>query len=152
MNRRLLYKYNQQLEEKLINPNASPSTFWSITSKYMGSKSYNIPSLLHDEEVISDNRQKAIIFNDFFASISHMSQPDYERTLPDDAATHPVKLLPPNILEHEVYYTLIKLDESKATGPDTICNKILKHTALAISYPLAFIFNKSLSASVFPSS
>jgi hypothetical protein len=43
------------------------------------------------------------------------------------------------------------LDEQKGPGPDGISPLILKKLALAVSTPLTFLFNLSLSSGIFPS-
>ncbi len=56
------------------------------------------------------------------------------------------------ILQSDVYDTLMSLNTKKATGPDNIGNLFLKNCAPSISHVLTRIFNLSLSLGQFPDS
>ena len=57
-------------------------------------------------------------------------------------------LLP--VTEEEVEKELLKIDPSKSTGFDDLNPKVIQQIAPLIKYPLALIFNKSLSQGVVP--
>ena len=54
------------------------------------------------------------------------------------------------ILPAEVESVLNSLPLGKASGPDTVNNKILKELSVELSSPFADLFNQSLSTSTFP--
>jgi len=53
---------------------------------------------------------------------------------------------------HEVYYSLMHLKNSRASGLDGIDSKILKISAIFISSPLTFIYNMCITQNYFPKS
>ena len=58
--------YNN-LAKKLNNPNTSSKTYWSIMKTFVnGKKTLIIPPLLVNNNLFSNFREKANIFNDFF--------------------------------------------------------------------------------------
>ena len=56
----------------------------------------------------------------------------------------------PPITDEEVYSHLLNFETHKATGLDGLSHKILKISANFITPSLTKVFNKSLSAGVFP--
>ena len=55
-----------------------------------------------------------------------------------------------SVSELDVFEALSSLDVSKASGPDGICAKLLKHCAIALYQPLHYIFSLSLSQCYLP--
>ena len=106
-----------------------------------------ITRLLHNDEVITSDDDKANISNAYFTSISCIDEtlliPD---NIPDCGSfLHDV------ISEQDVTDVIkcLKLDE--ACVPDHISHKLLKESLPVISKPLANLFNISLCKSIFPS-
>ena len=103
--------------------------------------------LVLNGKLITDDRDKADIFNRFFASQSTLD--DRQAHIPNDT---PVRfdrfdqLVQPKI----VYDILSKLDPAKVSGPDGISNRIIKEAALPLAEPLSHIFNYCLSLGMFP--
>ena len=53
--------------------------------------------------------------------------------------------------EHEIEVELKRLNPRKSAGADMICSKILRCCRDNISYPLMYIFNKSMEDATYPS-
>ena len=81
--------YNNQLASKLNKPETSPRTYWSILKSFYSEKKITlIPVLLHKNKLISDFREKANFFNNFFASqytifANNSTVPDIQSTKPN---------------------------------------------------------------------
>ena len=112
-------------------------------------KNDNIPPLLSNGTVLTDDQEKATLLNDHFAQQSTLN-------IPDDRLPPPITTVPVTTLEqittneHEVLQILNSLDPNKSTGPDGIPVKFLKMTALLIAKPLSELFMKSLSLGIYP--
>jgi hypothetical protein len=141
--------YELKLLESLNTVNANSGHWWKCLRKLQGKGTSNpIPPLNCGDKVVTDMKEKADIFNDYFVSHS---------TIDVDATWEPGT--PPasdfsidNIATSadEVHKILSHLDVAKATGPDGIGCKLLREAAPCISAPLARIFNYSLSQAQFP--
>lgn len=145
-------RYYNSIIPTLQNPDLNPKKWWSLTKSLLNNKTQTaIPPLFEQSSVVTDAAQKAEIFNVFFAQNSR---------LPPHAANHPLpafeyltnqRLDNLSITSDEVNKVLASLNVSKATGPDTIGNFLLKICARAIAEPLTRLFNYSLQTHKFPS-
>ena len=108
-----------------------------------------IPQLLHCDQLVSDDKHKADILNDYFASCWNT----LEKPL-DELIFHDTDNLPPfedTIISAEQVFNLIsQLDTNKANGPDGISAFMLKSTASSIASPLAKLFSCSILTGKFP--
>ncbi len=142
--------YDDNLLNKLSNAPPSSKTWWKICKHISGLKSSftTIPPLLHDNELIFDDIDKANAFNDFFVSQTQLN--DSNTRLPNLTANdHLLQNI--EISENDVEDILKCLDTSKATGPDLISPRVLKEASSVLKYPLCRLFNLSLSTATFPS-
>ena len=61
-------KYYARLSKKLLDPQTSPKSYWSILKTFLNNgKIPCIPPLLHQDKCIIDFKDKAEMFNNFFA-------------------------------------------------------------------------------------
>ena len=136
-------------DQLLADADTSSKKWWSTYKKVISEKQseYNAP-LMNDNKIITDNKEKADLFNEYFIGQS---------TLDESRANLPVgepqclyQIDPKNVDPVDVYSVLISLDTSKATGPDGIGNRLLKEAAVPIAEPLSQLFNFSLSVGKFP--
>ena len=55
------------LSRKLAKQKSNPKTYWSVLKRFFNSKKIPlIPSLLHENKLVTDFREKAEIFNSYF--------------------------------------------------------------------------------------
>ena len=74
-------QFYERINLKLINPNTSPKTYWSILkSLFCDKKIPVIPHLVHNNEIITDFKSKADLFNSQFSR--QCSLVDNDSTLP----------------------------------------------------------------------
>ena len=92
--------------------------------------------------------EAARILNEFFHSVL-IEEGDFV-DVDENRFDQPVKLEDVQFPVEKVLDTLRKLKPEKAQGPDGISPKILKECALTLCYPLAMIFNKSMTEMKLP--
>ena len=86
----------------------------------------SIPAVHHNGVSVSDNAQKAELFNTYFSK--HSSLPDNLPSLPPFYYKTDARLENINISEGTVQQILTNLNTGSATGPDGIGNRILRAT------------------------
>ena len=144
-------KYYANLSDKLQDPEIGHKRWWGIIKSLYGNKIHsNIPTLLEGDQMITDAKEKAKLFNDYFCSVCQIENGD--AALPSIPPFQNFKHLA-NIStsEQEINILLRNVDLSKACGSDGIGNFILKICADFIAVPLCRIINESLLEGVYPS-
>ena len=128
--------------------------FWHLAKTFLGNQTGIIipPLTTHADILLSDNKAKADLFNQYFAS---------QCKLPPSADTDDLPLLNGNTISNiddinfdviDVYKILLSLKSSKATGPDQIGNIILRNCAAPLSEPFFQIFKTCISEGTYPAS
>ena len=60
--------YYSNLSTKLVKQKSNPKIYWSVLKRFLNNKKIPcIPSLFHENKLVTDFRKKANIFNSFFA-------------------------------------------------------------------------------------
>ena len=108
-----------------------------------------IPTLIEGDRVLSNDIDKATLLNEYFVSQSipprsNLGLPQFEYKT--QARLGLIKVNPTLVKN-----VLLKLNVTKASGPDRIGNRILKECAESLCVPLSNLFNKSLNNGFFPS-
>ena len=141
--------YENKLLDILENSNEINKKWWNVSKKLMGKKvTHFIPPLLENDNVVTDNKEKANLLNEYFASISTVDSTG--KSVPNIFEN------PPNALENvtctsEQVQSIIKsLDQNKASGHDNISARMLKLSATYISNSLSSLINRSISSGKFP--
>ena len=101
-----------------------------------------------NNDLISDDYEKACLLNNYFCSISTLndsntSKPDFP--LRTNATLDFFQITPSKVLD---ILQILKL--GKASGLDSISHHMLKKTCNTVCVPLSLLFNLSLSKSEFP--
>ena len=145
-------KYYSDISEKLLNPSTCTKTYWKLTKMVYGSKvAKGIPDLVDDESNVSDNYEKASLFNKYFTDQCSLPPGSDADPLPEFKLLTDSKLDLIFTTPDEVRKILQTLNTCKASGPDGISNKILKECAHSLCVPLARLFNLSFQSGKFPS-
>ena len=157
--RNLVTKLNKYLHSqfilsqvnKLVNKKQNPQAYFQTLGNLTGRKhAQPIPPLVKpDGETVTDDKDKALLLNDYFASQTQLDL-STEQTLPNLHARSVPALDTIQVNEREVLSLINSLDPNKSTGPDEIPTKWLKFAAVLISEPMTKLFNKSLSEGIFP--
>ena len=141
--------YYQNISDKLTNQTTLPKTYWKLTKAIYGTKQISgIPTLIDKNLYISNDQEKADLLNDYFVHQSLL--PTTHTILPPLTYITQSRLSTINITPEIVWKLLLKLDTSKATGPDCVSNKLLKSCADSLCFPLSELFNKSMKLGIFP--
>lgn len=150
-NRRAKCHYFNRVIPILENPNTNAKQFWSLTKSLLNNKSQSgIPPLAEENSIITDCTQKAELFNHYFAKQTQLPPHASVHPLPDFSYSTDERLSEIVCTPNEILKILASLNPSKATGPDTIGNYLLKITAASIAEPLSRLFNHSLNKHTFP--
>ena len=146
--RKSQHHYYKNISLKLQHEPTSSKAWWKYVKILSGEEviQTNCP-LWNDGILIYDQKEKADLMNDFFASITTLEDSD---TFPTENIVPSPPIPELAISSDDVYKILSTLDISKATGPDLIGNKFLKICALPLSPILAKLFNRSLQEAHFP--
>ena len=127
----------------------NPKQFWKYVSSKTKSKGKIVDLHNPDGNLVTDDRGKAEILNNHFASVFTKEDKSYMPTL--DIKTKHLKILETIDISLETLTKNLKsLNISKASGPDGINARILRETADQLAPALKIIFEKSLDEGVLP--
>jgi hypothetical protein len=129
-----------------------PKLWWKTVKQLLGyAQDTSIPTIEHNNVVITDSIGKAEAFNSFF--VSHSNIDTSNASLPDETSEDNNNTLETlNVTEEDVYQILKSLDTNKAIGLDGVSPKLLKLCAEEIVPSLTRLFNLSLQSGIFPES
>ena len=137
----------------LINFRKTWQTINDTLNRKRRSKDFPQEFILSNGKIISDHKQIANEFNDFFISIGEPECQNKDATytfskyLPEKANTN---LLFKTVTEEEIGNIINSLKPKVSTGIDSISNKLLKEIKEAIVIPLTIIINQMLMTGIFP--
>jgi hypothetical protein len=130
---------------------------WSLKNGFLGRQKKthtNIREIIVDDANISDNRQIAESFNDFFVNIGKKLASEINDS-PDETSMNNLTSSPESIFTFteistvEVISEILKLKESKSTGIDNIPANVLKISANVSGRSMTKILNISLKSRIF---
>ena len=140
----------------LKNNKKDPRTLWKTLNNIIpGNKNNNsFPQSVTTEEgiEISDKKEIAKTFNDFFSSVGSKLAASFNFS--DTSHINPPVNENPfsfsDVTKSSVQKLISKLDNNKATGLDGISVRALKAGSPILSYYLTYLFNMSLSSGYVP--
>ena len=145
--------------KKNMKSDRVPNSIPPVLVASVGDRQYNcyshliktLPSFhfyLITAKLFTKKHTKSNIFNEDFSSQCQLDDPDLPLPPFSHLSDNPLHNLV--LSEKDIIDPLKTLNVSKASGPDGISPRMLKHTALSISPVLAKLFNLSLQTSYFP--
>ena len=144
-------EYISELDNRISSAgNFGSKDWWKLVRSFISNKGMpqdDIPPLEKNNTVYYSPKDKATIFNEYFASQCSVTDEGNDLPILDN---FPVSIEELVLTTDTVLETLKRLDGSKAVGPDLIHNKLLIVDADAICQPLTRLFNGSLSEGKFP--
>ena len=144
--------YYKSISDKILSESCNSKSYWTLVNSLMNSDSpdnHSIPPIQVGEDLISDMKQKAEVFNNYFCCQSDLN--DSGKPLPNIPNRRTTGLSHITITENEVEDILKIQDTSKATGPDLLNPRLLKEAYSILKYPFCRLFNLSLEQGRFPS-
>lgn len=146
-------KYHESICEKIKTSQFASKNWWTLIKQltHLSNKPSNLNILVENDIAITDDREKADLLNNFFASQSTLDDkncPSLENI--ENPVLNYCTIESIQISVSDVKDLLKLIDTSKATGPDSISPKILKEAYNELAYPLSKIFNLSLACNTFP--
>ena len=144
-------KYFLRLTQKLNTIQKSSKAYWALLKIFLNNRKIPvIPPTFHNNKFATDFKEKAELFNFFFAKQCSLIKND--STLPPllhfltDKHLSTVKFVNIDILK-----IIQNLNPSKAHGHDKISIRMLKLRGSSLGRPLELIFNDCLVNGIFPS-
>ena len=138
-----------RLADNLKNNTNAPRDWWKTLKTFIKpSQRVLIPPLKKDGCIYSDSKDKADIFNTFFANQSSLD--DSNASLPDITPVPQSVIEPFTFTPTEVESVLKSLKTGKAAGPDAVNNRLLIELAQPLASPLCDLFNYSLFSGKVP--
>ena len=133
-----------------MDSTTSPKAYWSILKTILNNKKIPyFPPIYHNNNCITDFKEKSQIFNDFFAK--QCTLVENTTKLPTNFFKRTNNFLPIISLTKDGIAKIIKnLNPNKAHGFDMISIRILKICGDSILKPLELIFKSSLENGKFP--
>ena len=123
-------RYYSCLSKKLMEPSTSPKTYWSVLKSFHNNKKIPcIPPIFHENRFVTNFKEKAELFNSFFAKQCSVTDNRYI----------------------DIEKVIQSLDPNKAHGHDMISIRMLKICGKSIIKPLLIIYKKCLEKGCFSS-
>ena len=123
--------------------------WWHILKSLLGqTNDSDFPPLHVGSRIITDNKEKATAFNDFFTGAAQLD--DTNAQLPEYHANNDVSLEDITVSNQDVIDQIEALDTTKAYGPDGLSPVFLKEGKVAIAPVLTKIFNLSIKKGMVP--
>ena len=143
-------QYYTRSSQKLLDPKTSQKSYWSILKTFLNNKKIPcIPPLLHQDKFVADFKEKASIFNNFFANqysiVSNNSKLPVTLTRKTHESLSKIDFLTDYILK-----IIRNLDPNKAHGHDMISIRMINICDTSICRPLKLIFQAFLESGKFP--
>jgi hypothetical protein len=148
--RKAQFDYENKRDQTLATEAGTcPKKWWRLAKELLGmSQASQIPALMVDGNVITDNREKAEAFNKSYLETSVLK--DDAKDLPPPPEPDHDQLTEIVVTHEDVYKVLLNLKSDKAFGPDEISPRLLKEARPSIVTSLTRLFNMSLVQEVFP--
>ena len=142
-------KYLQSQGAELTDPSTGSKKYWKILNTFLNKcKIPRIPPLFENGSFVTDCREKATIFNNYFAK---QCTPFLTNSVLPTLAYHTNNRLSHfNITKEEVENILKVLNVNKAHGPDIITAQMIKLCYSEVCEPLQVIFQNILNTGIFP--
>ena len=144
-------KYFSRLTHKLSTIQKSSKAYWALLKIFLNNRKIPvIPPLFHNNKFVTDFKEKAELFNSFFAKQCSLIK--NESKLPPRLHFLTNKRLSTvKFVNNDILKIIQNLNSSKAHGHDKISIRMLKICGNSLCRPLELIFNDCLANGIFPS-
>ena len=126
------------MSSRLADPLTSSKTYWSILKTFLNNKKIPcIPLLFHENQFITDFKEKAELFNHYFVTYK---LPQLTSKCLDSI----------HFWSSDIAKIISRLDPNKAHGHDMLSIRMIKLCGNSVCKPLSIIFKDCLSEGKFP--
>ena len=140
-------RYFFNLSKKLTNLKTSAKAYWSILKGLLANKKIPcIPPILHESKFITNFKEKAELFNSFFAK--QCSILDTGSSLPPSLYKYTNNSI--SFTYDDIEKIINKLNANKSHGHDMISIRMLKICGKSICKPLKMIFQDCIENGIYP--
>ena len=135
---------------KLADSQSSPKTYWTILKKLVNKTHMpRIPPILKNNKLITDCREKASLFNEYF--LSQCTPIDNNSVLPNSIEYKTRNKLNSILFTNDEILTMIcSMNPNKSHGADNISIRMLQICGDVIILPLGIIFNNIINTGIYP--
>ena len=135
--------------KRLNDPSTSAKSYWSLLKTFYNKRKIPlIPPLLVNNNFVTDFKEKANLFNEFFCK--QCTPVANDSTLPTLLETPSKTLFSLEIIASDIGKIIKALKVNKAHGHGETSIRILKLRESAITEPLYLVFKNCLSSNTFP--
>ena len=136
---------------KLSDPKTGQKHFWTAYKKIINKKvNTNISPIIENGVYIPNCKQKADIFNQYFANQCTIN--DNGSVLPNSISKTDASLSHVSVTKSQIVNIINNFNSNKAHGCDGISVAMLKLCASEVAIPLQIIFNDCINSGFFPDS
>ena len=143
-----------EFERKLSKESKSnPKAFWRYVQSKTKSKVGISPLKTRDDKLVTDDKGKADVLNDFFASVftkdngnTHNAKDDSSKASKSGGITIDFVHITADMVKKKFE----ELNPNKAQGPDGIPSRVLKELRNELAEPFSILFSKSVSNGKIP--
>ena len=130
----MVHKVNDVILRR-CDPKASQKSYWSILKTFLNNKKIpRIPSLIHQDKFVTDFKEKANIFNNFFANQYSIVSNNSELPVTLTRKTHE-SLSTIDFSTDDILKIIRNLDPDKSHGHDMISIRMIKICDTSICRP-----------------
>ena len=142
--------YYFNLSTKLAKQKSNPKTYWSVLKRFLSNRKIPcIPSLFHENKLVTDFSEKAEIFNFYFSKQCSLINSD--SSLPCEIIKKTINsLYSVRFSTEDISQIINNLDSNKAHGHDEISIRMLKICGSSVCRPLQIIYKSCLDRGKFP--
>ena len=142
-------QYYTRLSHKLLDPKTSQKSYWSILKTFLNNKKIPcIPPLLHQDKFVTDFKEKANIFNNFFANQCSIVSNNSDLSVILTEKTHE-SLSTIDFPTDDILKIIRILNPNKSHGHDMISIWMTKICDTSICRPLKLIIQSCLESGKF---
>ena len=143
-------QYYTRISTKLMDPTTSPKTYWSILKAVLNNKKIPcIPPIYHNNNYITDFKEKVQIFNNFFAKQCTLFENSSKLLIDSSKRTNnPISTI--SFTKDDIANFIKNLNPNSAQGFNMISIRMLKICGDSFLKPLELIFKSCIESGKFP--
>jgi hypothetical protein len=144
---KLMLKFMQNKEKLILAKN--PNNIYKYVSNQLSNKGQKLPAFSVNGKTVTDNAVKCELFADYFHSCYNANDCT-ENPISLHFSSHNDVLRSFNITPLEVFDMLERCPSKVNTSPDSIPFILLRNCSATLTFPVFYLFNKSITTGIVP--